>query len=99
MPEPLDEALAELRGLLLDPDRLTRAVAAGRRRGTTPAWRRVELRPVDLAAGRRLQVTRYDERQAFTANYAYDAGAELHQLRSTSCWPSRSATGTWIRPT
>jgi SAM-dependent methyltransferase len=32
-------------------------------------WRRVELRYVDLKAGRRLQVTAYDETQAFTANH------------------------------
>jgi SAM-dependent methyltransferase len=32
-------------------------------------WRRVELRYVDLKAGRRLQVTSYDETQAFTANH------------------------------
>jgi len=72
MPIPLPDALAEIETVLLDPDRLVRAVAAGRRRGCDrPAWRRVELRPVDLAAGRRLQVVRYDQTQAFTANLAY----------------------------
>jgi SAM-dependent methyltransferase len=72
MPIPLPDALAEIETVLLDPDRLVRAVAAGRRRGRDhPAWRRVELRPVDLAAGRRLQVVRYDQTQAFTANLAY----------------------------
>ena len=48
MPEPLDAALKEVRGLLLDADRLVRAVAAGRRRTTTPTWARLELRPEDL---------------------------------------------------
>lgn len=77
MPEPLDDALTQLRGLLLDQDRLLRAVAAGRRRGVAlPAWRRVELRPVDLRTGLRLQVTAYDERQAHTSNEAYGDGAE-----------------------
>lgn len=72
MPIPLADALAEIETVLLDPDRLVRAVAAGRRRGCDqPAWRRVELRPVDIAAGRRLQVVRYDQTQAFTANLAY----------------------------
>src|SRR5262245_18605 len=72
MPIPLADALAEIETVLLDPDRLIRAVAAGRRRGRDqPAWRRVELRPVDIAAGRRLQVVRYDQTQAFTANLAY----------------------------
>jgi len=71
VPQPLDDALADLRPLLLDPDRLLRAVAGGRRRGATPTWRRVELRPVDLRAGRRLQVVAHDAAQAHTRNHAY----------------------------
>jgi SAM-dependent methyltransferase len=76
VPEPLDSALAALRPLLLDPERLLRAVAAGRRRGAVPPWRRVELRPVDLGAGRRLQVVRLDATQAHTRNETYGAAAE-----------------------
>jgi SAM-dependent methyltransferase len=68
--EPLLRALARMRGHLLDPDALTRAVASGRQKGTTPAWRRAELRYVDLKAGRHLQVTTYDETQAHTHNHA-----------------------------
>ena len=72
-----DAAWRELRAALLDPATLVRAVASGRRRSGAPAWRRVELRPVSLAAGPRLQVTRYDERQAFTANHDWaDAGPD-----------------------
>ncbi|MFC5380910.1 class I SAM-dependent methyltransferase [Aquipuribacter nitratireducens] len=56
MPEPLAPALAEVRGLLLGDD-LVRAVAAGRRRGATPRAPRVELRPVEVSAGRRVVVT------------------------------------------
>jgi SAM-dependent methyltransferase len=74
---PLDEALAQVRTLLLDPDQLVRAVASGRRRSAVPSWRKVELRPVDLKAGRSLQVTAYDERQAHTSNEAYGAGAQV----------------------
>ena len=70
MPEPLDAALARLRALILDPDVLVRALASGRRRGASPAWRRVELRYVSLKAGVRLQVVRYDETQAHTSNHA-----------------------------
>jgi SAM-dependent methyltransferase len=74
--EPLDTALAALRPLLLDGERLVRAVAAGRRRGAEPPpWRRVELRPVDLKAGRRLQRVLYDDRQAYTRNVTYDGEA------------------------
>ena len=58
-----------MRALLLDDSRLVRAVAAGRRRGVPLEWKRAELRPVDLKAGRRLQVVTYDERQAHTANH------------------------------
>ena len=38
----------------LDPDALVRAVASGRQTGQQPRWRRVELRYVDLKAGRHL---------------------------------------------
>jgi len=69
MSEPLDTALKRLRGHLLDAGTLVRAVASGRRKGLRPAWRRVELRYVDVKAGRLLQVTSYDEAQAHTANY------------------------------
>ena len=75
--------IADLRPILLDPDRLVRAIGSGRRHGgEPPRWRKVELRPVDLAAGRRLQVVRYDERQAFTANLAYgtEARAAVEEL-------------------
>ena len=75
MPEPLSDAVAELRALLLDPG-LRRAVAAGKRHGTPrPVWRRAELRPVELKDGRRLQQVCYDERQAHTSNLAYPAEA------------------------
>jgi SAM-dependent methyltransferase len=68
--QPLLRVLTQLRQQILDPDALVRAVASGRRRGTEPPrWRRVELRYVDLKAGRRLQVTAYDDRQAHTSNH------------------------------
>jgi Methyltransferase domain len=67
--EPLLDALTRVRGTMLDDESLVRAVASGRQRGTTPPWRRVELRYVDLKAGRHLQVTAYDEAQAHTSNH------------------------------
>ncbi len=73
--EALPEALARIRGRLLDPEALVRAVASGSRRGTTPRWRRVEVRYVDLKSGRHLQVTSYDETQAHTANHALGESA------------------------
>ncbi|WP_343061475.1 SAM-dependent methyltransferase [Nocardioides luti] len=68
--EPLLRVLARMRGHLLDPDALVKAVASGRQKGQQSPWKRVELRYVDLKAGRHLQVTSYDETQAHTANHA-----------------------------
>lgn len=74
--ETLDQGLARVREDLLADDRLVRAVASGRRRAVVPPWRRVELRWVDLKAGRHLQVVRYDATQAHTSNHlAGDAAA------------------------
>ncbi|WP_253943876.1 class I SAM-dependent methyltransferase [Nocardioides marmotae] len=70
MSEPLLRVLARMRGHLLDPDTLVRAVASGKQKGQEPRWRRVELRYVDIKAGRHLQVTAYDATQAHTSNYA-----------------------------
>jgi len=75
--EPLLQALARVRGLLLDDQVLVRAVASGRHKGHTPRWRRVEMRYVDLKAGRHLQITSYDDTQAHTSNHlAGDAAAQ-----------------------
>jgi len=79
---PLQDALARMRGLLLDPEGLVRAVASGRQKGQRLPRvqgrdvRRVELRFVDLKAGRHLQVTSYDDTQAHTANFAVGGEAE-----------------------
>ena len=70
MSEPLLRVLNRMRGLILDPDTLVKAVASGRQKGQQPRWRRVELRYVDLKAGRHLQVTAYDATQAHTSNHA-----------------------------
>jgi SAM-dependent methyltransferase len=80
--EPLDIALAEIRELLLDPDRLVRAVAAGRRRGGVPSPVRAELRPVDLKAGRRLQVVTSDGVRPYTRNLVpgTEASAAVDEL-------------------
>ena len=68
----LGEAYGDIRAILLDPTRLVRAVASGKAKGATPRWRRLEMRPVLLKKGGvKLQVVKYDERQAFTSNHAY----------------------------
>lgn len=85
MSRSLPDELTQLRGFILDPDALVRAVASGRRRGQEPpSWpasgsapkqgrplelRRVELRMVDLKSGPHLQLTAYDATAAHTTNY------------------------------
>ena len=71
---PLEQALTRLRGALLADD-LIRAVASGRRRHMDQPWRRVEVRPVDLRAGRHLQVTSFDQTQAHARNVGAGAPA------------------------
>lgn len=97
MPEQLDEALAEVRGLLLDPA-LTRAVAAGRRRGQRPSVVRAELRPVSLKTGTRLQITTSDGARPYTRNVAPgpDAGVAVDELLSEPFgnWHVETATAT-----
>src|SRR6476661_8237904 len=71
MAEPLLRALSRLRSEILDDEHLVRALASGRRRGQPePRWRRVEMRYVDLKAGRQLQLTAYDDTQAHVSNHA-----------------------------
>ncbi|MEP6760445.1 MAG: SAM-dependent methyltransferase [Sporichthyaceae bacterium] len=76
MPDDLGDALAALRPLLLDEKALVRAVAAGRRRTARPQWERVELRPVDLKAGRRLQIVTSGVGAPVTRNEVYGPAAE-----------------------
>jgi Methyltransferase domain len=73
--EELEQALAALRPLLLDVDGLIRAVAAGRRRGQHPEVQRAELRPVELKAGRMLQVVTTDGRTPLTRNHPPEQAA------------------------
>ena len=57
----------------------------------------MELRYVDLKAGRRLQVTSYDDTQAFTANHdANQAPAAVDELLAEgfSSWHVETAAGT-----
>jgi SAM-dependent methyltransferase len=76
MPDDLGDALAALRPLLLDEKSLVRAVAAGRRRNERPRWERVELRPVDLKSGRRLQIVTSGSGAPVTRNEDYGPAAE-----------------------
>lgn len=77
VPEPLRPVLGKLRADILDPEHLVGAVAAGRRKGARPEFRRAELRWVDLRGGRRLQIVTFDERQSFTRNVPADEAPDL----------------------
>ena len=98
MPEPLPEALAEIRGALLDPSGLRRAVAAGHRRGEEPLWVRAELRPVNLKRGNALQVVTSDGTRPATRNVAWgpEAEAAVDELLAQPYgnWHVETATGT-----
>ena len=79
---PVNDELTLLRSAVLDADGLVRALATGRRKGQ-PApvvegreVRRVEVRVVDLKAGRHLQVVSYDAMQAHTTNHLLGEAAE-----------------------
>lgn len=84
----VSDELDLIRAAVLDVGQLVRALASGRRRAEpVPVVEgrevaRVELRAVDLKAGRHLQVTSYDDRQAHTVNYPIgpEAEAAVHAL-------------------
>lgn len=71
MPEPLQDALDELRGLLLAPTSLVLAVASGRRKGEAAPAKRVELRPVTVRGQALLQLVRDDGVRPYTQNLAW----------------------------
>jgi len=69
----LQQSYDLIRAIICDPTQLVKAVASGKAKGHDPSWRRVEMRPVLLKKGGvKLQVVKYDERQAFTSNHNYD---------------------------
>jgi len=76
MSKELVRAREEVRRRLLDADDLVSASAGGAVRGENPQWRRIEVRPVALKDGQRLQVVTFDERQSFTTNHQWGADAE-----------------------
>ncbi|MFC4104737.1 class I SAM-dependent methyltransferase [Micromonospora zhanjiangensis] len=97
MPQPLDTALAEVRSLLLGPG-LTRAVAAGRRRGQAPSVVRAELRPVTLKSGVRLQIATFDGARPHTRNVPSgpeaDAAVDALLAEPFGNWHVETATAT-----
>jgi SAM-dependent methyltransferase len=77
----IDEGRSLVASLILDSSSLVRALATGRHRGSEAAGlTRVELRYVDLTAGRRLQVVRFDGTAALTTNHGDDAASAVGEL-------------------
>jgi len=92
-----DAAVVAVRTAVLDDATFVRAVVSGRRRNEQVPYRRIELRYVDLAAGRRLQVTSYDERQAHVRNVELSrVPTELEALIATpyNAWHVETASET-----
>jgi hypothetical protein len=70
------ELLAEVREMLLDPERLLRAVATTKAAREPPARKRLELRPLALKSGVRLGAEALVGVQSFASNHGFDdAGA------------------------
>jgi SAM-dependent methyltransferase len=63
-----DSPRATLIAAITDEHRFVSATWTGAQRGATPRAERVTLRPVDLAAGRRLQLSVYDGRSTDVTN-------------------------------
>ena len=81
MPHSLDAALHQVRDLVLDRDRLVKAIAAGRRRTGRPQYPRAELRPVTLKSGEMLQISVSDGQRPHVRNVPWeDAATELDRL-------------------
>jgi SAM-dependent methyltransferase len=59
----------------LRADTFIDAVVRGARPGATPEWERVRIRPVEIAAGRRLQFECFDGRRAEVVNHEPDTVA------------------------
>ena len=98
MPESLDDALLRVRKLLLDPDHLIRAVAAGRRRGVPAGLVRAEVRPVTLKAGPRVQVMTNDGSRPTVRNLVpgpeLDAAIDALLAEPFGNWHVETATET-----
>lgn len=88
MTDDLHNVVEECRALMVDARRLVSAVAGGRQRAAAAPWQRVELRPVHLNAGERLQITTFDDRQSHITNAEWGEPAE-HEIAVLLAEPFR----------
>jgi SAM-dependent methyltransferase len=78
----LDVAFARATELIQDKDRFVRAVLSGRRRNMQTAYERIDIRPVQLKDGLKLQLVLSEAKQDTTKNINIDSTAILDLLNS-----------------
>ncbi len=72
---------ATLRAAAQQEETFLQLTASGKARGGSPQWQKVAVRPVVVKGERSLQFTYFDDRKAFTKNYAdAAANAELDEV-------------------
>lgn len=75
------EHIAKVRSLILTSHSLVRAIFSGRQRGTTLAWIKVTVRPVQIKGAFHWQFSYFDEHKDITKNYtAAEAGGKVDEL-------------------
>jgi len=88
----LDDAKTRAVAMAMTPERFGKITLTGPGRGTeAQAYRRVEFRCVLVRGELKLQRTRYDERQAFTSNHAYEANDSRNERRAETSSEAQSA--------
>jgi hypothetical protein len=78
----LDVAFARATELIQDKDKFVRAVLSGRRRNMQTSYERIDIRPVQLKDGLKLQLVLSEAKQDTTKNIGTDASAILELLNS-----------------
>ena len=78
----LDVAFARATELIQDKENFVRAVLSGRRRNMQTAYERIDIRPVQLKDGLKLQLVLSEAKQDTTKNIEVEASAILELLNS-----------------
>jgi hypothetical protein len=78
----LDVAFARAAELIQDKERFVRAVLSGRRRNMQTAYERIDIRPVQLKDGLKLQLVLSEAKQDTTKNIEVETSAILELLNS-----------------
>lgn len=64
----LDEGLAQANTLILEATKIRRIVLSGKQRSKTPAFQRIDIRPVEIKASLHLQIVSHDGTKDITKN-------------------------------